>query len=297
VTATAGKARQVVIIGAPRSGTNMLRDWLCSVDGVDTWPCDEINAVWRHGNLRHPTDQFTPEMATPAIQRFVRRRFDWVARRYEAHTVVEKTCANSLRVGFVEAVLEQPLYLFIHRDGVDATASTMKRWRSRLDLPYLLRKARFVPPEDLPFLASRYLMARLAQWRSSEHRLATWGPVFPQMHELAARGALDELCARQWQACVLQSLADFQNIPPSRVLQISYDRLVREKDAHADAIANYLGIEARRLRESPFFAAIRPSSVGRARKELPPASLERIESVVAPVARALASAPLPAAVD
>ena len=33
----------VVIIGAPRSGTNMLRDVLVGVGGYATWPCDEIN--------------------------------------------------------------------------------------------------------------------------------------------------------------------------------------------------------------------------------------------------------------
>ena len=43
-----------MIIGAARSGTNMLRDVLTSLDGVDTWPCDEINYIWRHGNIRWP---------------------------------------------------------------------------------------------------------------------------------------------------------------------------------------------------------------------------------------------------
>jgi len=33
----------IIIVGAPRSGTNMLRDVLTSFDGVCTWPCDEIN--------------------------------------------------------------------------------------------------------------------------------------------------------------------------------------------------------------------------------------------------------------
>ena len=38
-------AKPVVIIGAPRSGTNMLRDVLCDWPGVVTWPCDEINLI------------------------------------------------------------------------------------------------------------------------------------------------------------------------------------------------------------------------------------------------------------
>ena len=46
--------RDVVIIGAPRSGTNMLRDVLTSLPGFATWPCDEINLIWRHGNRDLP---------------------------------------------------------------------------------------------------------------------------------------------------------------------------------------------------------------------------------------------------
>jgi len=130
----------VVIIGAPRSGTNMLRDLLCSVDGVATWPCDEINYIWRHGNLRYPSDAFSPDMVNPRIQQYIRGQFSWVAKKYGARIVVEKTCANSLRVDFVERVLSQPKYIFIARDGVDVVCSAMRRWRAKLDLPYVLRK-------------------------------------------------------------------------------------------------------------------------------------------------------------
>ena len=50
--------KPIIIIGAPRSGTNMLRDVLCNLDGVGSWPCDEINYIWRHGNVKNPSDEF-----------------------------------------------------------------------------------------------------------------------------------------------------------------------------------------------------------------------------------------------
>ena len=49
--------QKVIIIGAPRSGTNILRDVLTSFDGICTWPCDEINYIWRHGNAKYPSDE------------------------------------------------------------------------------------------------------------------------------------------------------------------------------------------------------------------------------------------------
>ena len=44
----------LVIVGAPRTGTNLLRDLLTQLPGYGTWPCDEINYIWRHGNATHP---------------------------------------------------------------------------------------------------------------------------------------------------------------------------------------------------------------------------------------------------
>ena len=36
----------VIIIGAPRSGTNILRDTLSIISNVRTWDCDEIPYIW-----------------------------------------------------------------------------------------------------------------------------------------------------------------------------------------------------------------------------------------------------------
>ena len=121
----------VVIIGAPRSGTNMLRDVLTSLPGYGTWGCDEINLLWRHGNRDHPSDELRAEQATPQVQRYLRKAFDQVRRNTGQQAVVEKTCANSLRIGFVRRVLPEARFLFIVRDGFDASTSAVRRWHAR----------------------------------------------------------------------------------------------------------------------------------------------------------------------
>ncbi len=63
-----------------------------------------------------------------------------MARRDDADVVVEKTCANSLRVPFVDRVVPEARYVFIRRDGLDAVGSAMARWKAPLDIPYLARK-------------------------------------------------------------------------------------------------------------------------------------------------------------
>src|SRR6185503_1405135 len=109
----------LIIIGAPRSGTNMLRDLTCTLPGCGTWPCDEINFIWRHGNVGYPSDAIPPRLATARVRSFIRSRFAKIARQRGLTTVVEKTCANSLRVPFVDSVVPEARYIFLVRNGVD----------------------------------------------------------------------------------------------------------------------------------------------------------------------------------
>ena len=192
----------VVIIGAGRSGTNLLRDLLCQARGISTWPCDEINYIWRHGNVRYPTDELPAAAARPEVRAYIRQQFFRMARKTGSEILVEKTCANSLRVDFVDAVVPEAKYVFIVRNGVDVVASALKRWHARLDFPYLARKARFVPKSDLPYYASRHLANRLYRVLSRENRLAYWGPKFSGFDSCLANSPLDEVCASQWQTCV-----------------------------------------------------------------------------------------------
>ncbi|MCS4502494.1 sulfotransferase [Arhodomonas aquaeolei] len=270
----------VVVIGAPRSGTNMLRDVLCSLNGVATWPCDEINYIWRHGNLRYPSDELPPERATDFVRRYIRRQFDWVARHYGVETVVEKTCANSLRVPFVDAVVPEAKYLFIRRDGLDAVGSAMDRWTAPLDIPYLARKARFVPATDLPYYAGRYFWSRIYRFFSREQRLAFWGPQMDDMDDLLARHSLDEVCAIQWQRCVEQSRQAFQAMDPSRWLEVGYEDFVSRPQEELGRIVDFLGLPAGRDAQAEAVKGVRSGSVGKGRARLDGEAIQRLESLL-----------------
>lgn len=272
--------QDIVIIGAPRSGTNMLRDVLAQLDEIATWPCDEINYIWRHGNVRHPSDELTPKMARPEIRRFIRASFDWVAQRYDAPIVVEKTCANSLRVPFVDTVLPEARYLFIRRDGLDAVGSAMQRWKAPLDLPYLARKARFVPVSDLPYYASRYLWNRVYRLLSRQERLAFWGPMPTDLDALLAAHPLDEVCAIQWQRCVDQAYDALQNLPPSRWLEVAYEDFVTDPERELDRVLAFLELEVNQHARRLAVQGVHGSSVGKGRAALDDASITRLTDLV-----------------
>lgn len=259
---------RVIIIGAARSGTNMLRDVLTSIPKVGTWPCDEINYIWRHGNARCVHDEFTPDMATESIVRYIRLRFDRLARSQRLGYVVEKTCANSLRVGFVNAVVPDARFVFLLRDGRDVVASAMRRWTAPLDIRYVARKARFVPTADLPYYGLRYAANRMHKLASQEKRLAGWGPRYAGMVEAANHLCLSQVCARQWARSVEKAEEELARIPSDRVVRVRYEEFVAKPEDELLRVADSLGLRLSATDAARYTSDVNPGSVGAWRTKL-----------------------------
>lgn len=269
-----------VIIGAPRSGTNMLRDVLAQLPGFATWPCDEINYIWRHGNVRFPSDEIPAEEATQKVKNYIRQNFNLIKYEYGADVVVEKTCANSLRVPFVDAVLPEAKFIFIYRDGIDATGSAKERWVAKLDIPYILKKARFVPKMDLPYYAFRYFGARLHRFRSGDKRLAFWGPVLDGMPEILHRHTLNEICALQWQRCVDKAEQAFSAMTPDKVIRVCYEDFVQEPSLELSRILQFIGKDFDSDLIERSVKNVSPLSLGKGRRVLGEVETAKLESLV-----------------
>lgn len=271
----------VIIVGAPRSGTNVLRDVVASFDQAATWPCDEINLVWRHGNRDEPSDELTAEMARSDVRTYVRRQFAGIRRRYAAPVVIEKTCATSLRPEFARAVLPNAKYLFITRDGVDAAASAMDRWHAPLDLRYTAAKARFVPASDLPYYGVRFLgrQTRRRGATAATNVATWWGPKPRDYRQLLATRPLDEICAIQWQRCVEASRRGLAGLGPDRLLHLSYEAFVHDPATHVERVRDFLGLTGPL---PDLVESVSPSSVGKGRSALGPEVVARLEALVGP---------------
>ncbi|MGH9243367.1 MAG: sulfotransferase family protein [Acidimicrobiales bacterium] len=276
--------RPVIVIGAGRSGTNLLRDIICAFDGFGTWPCDEINYIWRHGNRDAPTDELRPDDARPEVARFIKRAFDKQRRRQGGGAVVEKTCANSLRVSFVDRVMPDARFVYIVRDGRDVVASAMQRWTAPLDLPYLARKARFVPRSDLTHYGLRYVGSRLHRFRSHDRRLSSWGPRISGYEELAAMSSLAEVCARQWRRCVELAEEQLAGVNTRRVHRLRYEALAHDPGAELERLAAFLGEPAPPRDTLPEVSAL---SVGQWASELSPRDQSLVAELTSPSLEAL----------
>ena len=258
----------------------MLRDVLTSIEGIASWPCDEINYIWRHGNVRFPSDEIPEDRATPAIKNYIQQRFQDIQQKYSADIVVEKTCANSLRVPFVDAVVPNAKYVFIYRDGIDATGSAKQRWTAELDIPYILEKVRYVPKMDLPYYALRYFWARVYRFISREKRLAFWGPAMSDMQVFLQRHSLNEVCALQWQRCVEKSEEAFAGMPECKVVRVRYEDFVCNPITELSRILAFLG---KKVPHEPILRAVEgvsPRSRGKGRQALGEQEVANLEALV-----------------
>lgn len=251
--------RPVIIIGAPRSGTNMLRDALAALPQVSTWPCDELPYMWKVHNTHISHDALVPAMATQSVKRSIRRHFAALARRNGVEHVVEKTCSNTLRIDFVSAVLPEATFVHIYRDGRDVTLSAARRWVRSRDIKYRLAKLRWTPPQAIPAAIVDTIRSRYAApgW---------WGPRPPDFMNFSDRSVV-ELAAWQWRECVERSLDSFVDLDPEiPVVHVQYERFVSEPEPELHRIANAVAITAQRGEIARATEAVHSDSVGRWRQ-------------------------------
>ncbi len=259
--------RPVFIIGAGRSGTNILRDAICALPGFATWPCDEINPIMRHGNIGMDHDRFTAQQATPAVAQFIRAAFtkEW-KRQGKPAFVVEKTCANSLRVEFLNAIFPKALFIHLYRHGGDVIASARKRWRGEMELPslpYYWAKVRFTPLMDLPIYVWRFVRSRFRKALGQAEHMSAWGPISPAMLELDPQASLEEICTRQWVDCVSTALGDLRTLDQARVFPLAYEDFVTKPAPILGTIAKFASAEVTDQQLQSAAVNVRTSSVGK----------------------------------
>lgn len=226
----------IILIGAARSGTKILRDLLAVSSGVRAVPYD-INYVWRYGAQGH--DMLDPETLTGRRARFIRRTIPRLAGARPGEVVVEKTVSNTLRVPFVDRVFPDARYVHLIRDGRDVAESAMRQWQAPPDWRALARKLRGMPLSNAGYVAwfGGNMLRGLVSGRGGGN---VWGPRYPGVHEDAAEG-LATACTRQWVASVERARADLAALSGDRVFEIRYEDMVAQPDRVGD-LARSLGL-------------------------------------------------------
>ena len=216
--------KPIVVLGAPRSGTTLLAEALGAHPDVAL--AQEPRLVWRYGN-DEKSDELRPADARPEVVDHVRTAFAALVAEAGRHRLVEKTPANAVRPGFVDAVLPDALYVHVTRNGWGAVPSMRTFWQ---------RRGQGFDAKQLRKVRRRVLETSPSQWRhyggelvrrvvSSGGHVALYGPRLAGLQQVADELGHLEASAQQWRACVTRSAAFGRGLPPERYLEVRLEEL------------------------------------------------------------------------
>lgn len=214
--------KEIVVIGAARSGTKIMRDTLAAAFGWAAVPYD-IEYVW-HANVPVPHDAFPPEHLSAKSTYYIRRFIQKYGLGHSA--VVEKTVGNTLRVPAVHAVFPDALLVHLIRDGVNVVESSARQWRAPTDYRYVAKKLQHFPASQVPTYGVDYIRKAMRRGRS-DVAAPVWGPRYPGIDQDVRRHPVEVVCAKQWTACVEAAEAGFRSVDAD-VLDVRYEDFVHD---------------------------------------------------------------------
>ncbi|MBD3305653.1 hypothetical protein GF339_04680 [candidate division KSB3 bacterium] len=230
----------LILIGAARSGTKLVRDLIAHHPDVSKIPYD-INYIWRLGNEHLPHDELSPDMLTPQIRRRIVR---YCGRHSEGNAVlIEKTVSNCLRIPFVHAVFPEAKFLHLVRDGRDVVESVYRQWLAPPDWRYIVQKALTFPLTLAFTYAMRYAWQVWIQLlTANKHRSGTWGPRYQGIDQDVGIRDVLEVCALQWKRSVETAVRDLKYIPEAQVMTLRYEEFIFNPRQCFEQIAAFVGI-------------------------------------------------------
>jgi len=269
----------LIVIGAARSGTKLVRDLIAQHPAIDRVPYD-INFVWRMGNEEIPHDELTPEMLSPQIRRRIVKHVDGY--HADGACLIEKTVSNCLRVAYVNAVLPDAKFIHLIRDGWDVVESAYREWTAPPDWRYILSKARSFPFKDAPGYAISYVWRAVRKLLSADRgKVSAWGPRYQGIDEDVRRNGVLETCAIQWTQCVEKTARDLDRLPEERVFTLCYEDFVREPRGHLEAIAEFADVPS-----APYahldVSDVTQNNIGKGHRNLTQEQMDRIRPHLEP---------------
>ena len=267
---TGGRVRRpIFIVSAPRSGSHLLFTILRRASGVATWRPSEAHEVWEadyHPALRGWTSNvLEPDELTPEAAERIRRTFFLVTG--PRRRLLDKTPRNSLRLGFVDAVFPDAVYVFLQRDGRDNVNSLLNAWRSPRYRTYRLPEPHSIPGTDPRW----WKFVLYPGWRGD------------------ASGPLEVVCAKQWSIANEHIEAAAGRLGPSRYVRLRHEDLVDRPVDEVRRLMEFLELDygervraaAEAVKTTPV-NAVTPPERGKWRRENP-REVEAVEGLIAPM--------------
>lgn len=232
--------RPLIIVSAPRAGSNLLFENLARVPGF--WSIGgESHGIFRAfpdlraGNAALDSGRLDASHADDITRRRLRAAFLALLRDHRGRpyldfplnerpqqvTLLEKTPRNALNLPFLRRVFPHARYVYLHRDPRQNVASIAEAWATGL------ATGRFVTFRDLP------------GWDR-----AAWCFLLPPGWRAMIGRSLVEIAAFQWRVSNEMLLDDLGALDDGDWTAVSYRELVASPAAVLGKICRFAGIDA-----------------------------------------------------
>jgi hypothetical protein len=218
----------VFVIGCSRSGTTITFETLAASGAFLNFGY-EIPQFWDRlygpHNNGWESEAAGPQHALPEHRDAALRFF---YQRLGAGPVLDKTCINTMRIGYLHRLFPKAKFVFIYRDGRDNVSSMMDGWRhGRIDGGFGLEKffGRF--PEKIAIDGGEF---------------SEWHFFLPPGWRAYNAATLEEVCAFQWVSANALALDARSAIPDEQWIELRYEDLFLRPVAMFQVLFERLGL-------------------------------------------------------
>ena len=209
--------RPVIILSAPRSGSTLLYEQLAkskdfwTINGESHHVIEGIERFNITGGIcdsnKITGDNVDQKSAEKLRDEFYARLINFEGTKLSDSPAyngslrfLEKTPKNSLRIGMMEKIFPDALYIYLYRNPKENISSIIDAWNSE----------QFVTYKGLP------------------GRKSSWSLLLPEGWQSYNDSAIEEVAAFQWKSANDAIIEGLEQIDPARWIALSYSQLVSE---------------------------------------------------------------------
>jgi hypothetical protein len=216
----------VFVVGCSRSGTTVTYETIAASSTFLTFGYELPqlwNGLWGPAHNNWDSEAAYAENALPDHRT---KALSYFYQRLGKGRVLDKSCINVMRVGYLNELFPNAQFVYIHRDGRDNVNSLIEGWRagSRFALTQFLG--------DFP-----------CEVDIDRGRFKEWYFFLPPEWRAYNHSSLEEVCAHQWVKANSMALQDKQIVPPERWIEIRYEDIFERPIEMFAGVFERLGVK------------------------------------------------------